>query len=501
MMAYSQPLDEEYEFTDDIDDIKNQELRSLEAIYPDITKINYKLLSGSIDIPIRSEDGIVILLNESKRTHEDASLTAMNFKQKRKTTIHHLPSIKFTFRLTEKYPFEEPLSFQVFSKIIPAKNIFKLLDELNDFWMEHKDEVLFSLVDIIKNKADYHLKELLGPEVDCGENIEKFEYLLHHDKAKIQEEFDNQTFNCEICQCDFKGIVCTQFDICDHSFCNNCLYDFFTTLIDSGSIEKVHCPSFECTEKFNKLREKVLRFHDSDLETFNFDQFKERLMTPPISVELLRKILSSRNSNISESLITRYYNLFSKQQHELISKLFPTRLLPCPYCPEMIFRENVSDPLIICRNCHYAFCHNCRKSWHGNYKPCNKKASGGRYFDVPIDALELWLASDQDSMDRKSLGFLYGRLLMKKAADEYLMDKLFNQLLNDDSQMLKKCPTCEIIIQRSDGCNKMMCPFCKTYFCNICGLYLNPTDPYDHFRAYDSPCYGRLFEGMDGLED
>lgn len=113
----------------------------------------------------------------------------------------------------------------------------------------------------------------------------------------------------------------------------------------------------------------------------------------------------------------------------------------------------------------------------------------------------MWLDTEDGSKERIRLGYLYGRVLMKKMADEYLMDKLFKEMLDDESQGLQKCPTCDTIIQRKDGCNKMLCSTCATSFCNLCGVYLEREKPYDHFKDPESSCYGRLFQGMPGLEE
>lgn len=481
--------DEDVEFSDDV---RVQELQSLVAIYPETTKIDLSTLSGSIDILIVCDQGVLLKLREKEGNGELQSV-------KRSAIVQFLPPITLKFSLTNGYPADEPPVFEVLSTVLSDEVIETITTELTSLWDEFRSEVLFSFADLVKNKVDYELEQLIGKEINCTED-EKFDGLFSFNKAQTQQKFDELTFSCEICQNDFKGSVCSKFEDCQHVFCNSCLYDFFHSLIETGEIEKVHCPNYECNNRFVKLREKYSRSDDLDLQKTNWTELKERYLSPPISIDLLRTILTTKSNEEAESLIKRYLDLFSKQQHEVISRILPTRLTPCPQCPEMIFRDD-SESLVVCQKCRFAFCYYCRKSWHGKYSKCTKKANGGKYADIPIKDLETWLESDKDSVERRSLGYQYGRVLIKKLANEYLMDKMFNELLADENLGLTKCPTCEIIIQRADGCNKMCCSTCKTFFCNLCGSFLDPSDPYEHFRTFASPCYGRLFEGMAGVDD
>ena len=80
------------------------------------------------------------------------------------------------------------------------------------------------------------------------------------------------------------------------------------------------------------------------------------------------------------------------------------------------------------------------------------------------------------------------------------------------------CPKCNQAIIKSDGCNKMVCGTCavrfltriykltvfQTYFCYLCGRIVDKANPYSHFNANKSQCFGRLFEGATidaGLEE
>lgn len=444
----------------DADDLRAQELEALATIFPE-ESIDKEQHRGEIKVPLVFLEPVIIRLGEITKS------------------VRHLPPVALTFQLPPQYP-EVPPIIDISSPAHTKEALKSLLDKILALWEGY--EVIFTMVDAVRESAE----SMLQTPFRCDPAT--FDEFIEYNRLQCTAEFNASTFECEICQSDHKGSGCSRFE-CAHVFCNQCLQDFFSALITAGSIERVHCPNAECTAKFSKLKEKYIKASDK----FDVREFRHQLLTPPVSVNMLRHILQD------ESLITRYLDLFTKQQNELVARLFPSRLVSCPDCPEMVLREDINDPLVICRGCNFAFCFECRKSWHGFYKSCQKKAGTGLYADIPIEDLEKWLHLDKDSTERRALDFKHGKLLIKKAANEYLMDKLFQELLNDESQGLRKCPSCEIVIQRSDGCNKMRCSNCTTFFCNICGMYLNQDDPYEHFNSYQSTCYGRLFEGMEGV--
>ena len=43
----------------------------------------------------------------------------------------------------------------------------------------------------------------------------------------------------------------------------------------------------------------------------------------------------------------------------------------------------------------------------------------------------------------------------------------------------RRCPRCGMAISKIEGCNKMTCSQCQSYFCYRCGKGI---DGYDHFR-------------------
>ena len=54
---------------------------------------------------------------------------------------------------------------------------------------------------------------------------------------------------------------------------------------------------------------------------------------------------------------------------------------------------------------------------------------------------------------------------------------------------LSGCPTCNVRVQRSFGCNHMTCTQCRTHFCYRCGTRLDSESPYGHFRSGGCPTF------------
>lgn len=470
--------------------LRQEELITLESIFGEQIHIDLEKCTGEMHIPLEKPDLILVTL-----------LDADKEKLLQQRHIKHLPPLLVKFSLPESYPLEKPPLIEVECKAIPHEKLRYIQQEADEQWETIRDQVLFNIIDAVQEKLDSGLDLLVGPSIECGLNAPLFDEFIAYNNDVIQKKFDETTFTCEICQADLKGVLCTEFPQCGHIFCNKCLRDFYIALIKSGDVEKVHCPDFNCSKEILETREKYLRLDTITGANFDFNQFRQKVMTPFVKLSLVHKILGYDEEGVK--LYQRYTTLFKDHQHVLIAKLFPTRLVSCPRknCPAMIFREDMTSRLVICRECNYAFCNTCRKSYHSDSIDCSKENDTKQYQGVPIEALETWLEASPHSKERNELRYKYGFDLMNKVSQEYKMDKLFNELLADESLGLKKCPTCDLIIQRSDGCNKMRCSSCFTSFCNLCGVYLEHDRPYDHFKDPSSACYGKLFEGMPGTED
>lgn len=466
-----------------MEDIRKEELESLGAIYQDDINLDLSLYSGMVTIPVQVEKGVDLHLVKEGIT-------------KRSSKVRFLPPIEFTFTLPANYPYEEPPVFEVSCLTIPLAEIAELKAQLLSQWSDCQDQILFSMIDKLQQKAESSY-DMDGQKIPCGDV--EYEQIIEYDQAQKQKQFNMSTFTCEICQDHIKGDKCVQFDPCMHIFCIECVENFFVFLIEDGEVEKIHCPDFQCGKRYLEVREKYLRLDNIASEKFDFEEFKTQLMTPPITLSLLQRILGD---GMGATLFDKYLMLFNSHQNAIIAKLFPERLVSCPRerCPAMIFRESMTNRLVICRTCDYAFCNTCRKSYHSDSVNCSRKSTSGKYGGIPIEKLEQWILLEKHSRERDLLRYKYGFDLLNKVSREYTMDKLFTEMILDTSQGFSKCPTCEMIIQRLEGCNKMKCSSCATYFCNLCGSFLPYDSPYDHFNTAGGSCYGKLFHGMPGVD-
>ncbi|EGW31588.1 uncharacterized protein SPAPADRAFT_141135 [Spathaspora passalidarum NRRL Y-27907] len=463
------------------DDIRIQELESCQTIYPNL---RISKLSGSIDIPIKLDTESEIRLIQNS--------TVLASKQ-----VVNLPAITLDFTLPEGYPYDHPPQIKLSSQIIHPDKLNKLETELSSVWFDYKDQVIFMLIDKLLDTTQNNIDEILPSPIEIIDHYQLYYDIIDYDQSTKQAEFNNSTFACEICQNNYSGLQCSKFD-CGHVFCNDCLYEYFSSVITTGEIDKVHCPDFECTKLHIKTRDSFAK-----LETWmeNDSKVKEMvttMLTPTVPLALLTHIFKPKTDQANE-LVKRYMTLYKKSQFEFIGKLLPNRLVSCPRigCDEVIFREDLHERLVRCPKCQYSFCNDCRMSYHTRFKLCNKVNENENYSGIPVADLEAYPLYPSDSYERKTLNARYGRITILRAIEEYKMDKLFEAMLKEGNQA-RECPGCKTVIEKSEGCNRMKCSECSTFFCFNCGNQISRN--YDHYSDTTSPCYRLLFFGMLGAE-
>ena len=107
----------------------------------------------------------------------------------------------------------------------------------------------------------------------------------------------------------------------------------------------------------------------------------------------------------------------------------------CPRCallthhqvPKRLFGPRESDIKLTCERCSLEWCFKCHAPWH-THQSCREFKNGTKDF----------------------------RHWMKGRS-------------NKGSANAQKCPSCNIPIQRSSGCDHMTCSKCNTHFCYYCG--------------------------------
>lgn len=265
--------------------------------------------------------------------------------------------------------------------------------------------------------------------------------LKEYSEARHHTEFSRNFYSCKICFQDKQGSQCTCFEGCGHVFCKSCVAEYFEVRIKDGSVKNICCPEENCTSE-----------------------------AVPSQV---RELVSAE--------------LFSRYDSVLLSSLLDT-MEDVLYCPRPVCQYPVAvepgEKMATCPSCGYAFCIYCKMVYHG-IEPCRFRSNEKRRL-----VEEYCNASEERRLQMEQR---YGKKQLQALVDTSLSETwLFNNS--------KKCPRCSAAIEKSDGCNKMVCGKCSTFFCWLCEECLNPQAPYQHFSNPASKCYNLLFYGVPNLD-
>ncbi|KAJ8297615.1 hypothetical protein KUTeg_024146 [Tegillarca granosa] len=207
---------------------------------------------------------------------------------------------------------------------------------------------------------------------------------------------------------------------------------------------------------------------------------------------------------------------YDKQEKQ---REFDKSVFLCNVC----FMEKVGSQCIHFLDCSHPYCKECMKSYftvqiqEGNVveltcpnDKCESKAHPSQtsletMMDVmfcPRPCCQCPVLMEKDSnlgtcpaccYTRKMLEKRYGKNTIQQAVEESYSNEWIQKFS-------KNCPGCGAHIQKIDGCNKMTCMKCRTYFCWLCNQILSKSNPYSHYNTKNADCFNRLFEGIDDDE-
>ncbi|XP_069100820.1 E3 ubiquitin-protein ligase RNF14-like [Pleurodeles waltl] len=363
-----------------------------------------------------------------------------------------LPPVVLTFELPAHYPSASAPVFQLSCKWLTPVQLSSLCKELDRLWEEKKGSViLFTWMRFLKEETLKHLEITSPYEVTIfGEGMDSQRYetqlkeesdilvseavvtydfldsravqeaesldslirdILDFDQVQQLRSFQSKAYTCNICFSEKLGTECTQFMVCQHVYCKDCLKGYFEIQITEGLVHLLSCPEPMC----------------------------DSISTPSQVKEL-----------VAEELFSRYDRLLLQSSLNSMTDVV--------YCP----RLNCQTPVVkepggtmgICSNCRYAFCDLCKMTYHG-VTPC---------------------AQPEENEDTDDVVFLpHTPLSRKQRKFKKWEEGISNQCIEENC---KKCPRCEVNIEKNGGCRGMCCTNCLLNFCWNCFL---PTDRYDMF--------------------
>ncbi|XP_014218734.1 E3 ubiquitin-protein ligase RNF14-like [Copidosoma floridanum] len=278
--------------------------------------------------------------------------------------------------------------------------------------------------------------------LDITPGINPVKMLIDYNRIRNEIEFRKSFFSCKICFTDKSGEYCEQFKPCEHIFCKECIKNYFVSKIQEGDVQDIRCPNEDCSSKASP------------------HQIKD-LVEP---------------------------EFFSKYDTILLNNTLDT-MSDIIYCPRKICQYPVSreqnEIMAKCPVCEYTFCILCKALYHG-VEPCKVDS------DTRKNLVEEY---QKASVSRKiELEQRYGKKQLQTCVENVMSESWIEK----NSQ---NCPKCNCAIEKSDGCNKMTCWKCNTYFCWICKVRILSKDPYDHYNNPQSECYKKLYAGLYVDED
>lgn len=397
---------------------------------------------------------------------ENGNTNNLESSTSEKYIIEYLPPFTLTFTLPDKYPSSECPLFILTCLWLTRSQIFELCKKLIALWKDDVGcEVLYKWWDFLQNdsvsflgidnqltltdeltartsnldkKCSIDLKK--GPaqalqDAQCFSEV--LPRMLLYNEQRLEEIFNLSMFDCNICFEKRAGHNCLSFKGCDHVYCKECIKAYFTVNINDGNIQSLICPEPKC----------------------------DSIALPNQVKELVGK-----------ELFERYEKL---QLQTALDTMKDITYCPLSHCQCAVIIEK-DENMAQCPSCKFSFCLYCKLAYHG-VQPC-KILSG----EIKKLVQDYKVGTNEE---RKLLEKKYGKSNLTKIVDEHESKKW---LLGNT----KPCPSCSAPTEKIDGCNKMTCFKCRTYFCWLCLRRLDPAQPYAHFSNMQSDCFNRLFEGV-----
>ncbi|KAK2764966.1 translation termination inhibitor protein itt1 [Arachnomyces sp. PD_36] len=485
---------------EDLNDERATELSSITAIYPEIVLDPSSPFRASLEIPISPTVPLKVRFQQfhdiyfptpptslepsdsgaSNGVKDEERVPVVDGADPDVHSISHLPPLTLQVELPDGYPSEEPPKFTLTTDPgwLPASKISELLSDGRRLWEESgKDLIVFAYIDHLQQCAESAFglcdDQLSGTVLSRDLEIA----LLDFDIKAKRQKFERETFECGICLEPKKGSNCHRLFLCSHVFCVPCLRDFYNSCINEGNIDNVKCLSPDCGKNTEAPAQEDASPDSKRRKKQDRTLGPSELLQIPLEQEVVQRYVQLKRKRKLELDKTTVYCPREWCQGAARSKKHPKPVDPINEDVDLSSDDEdepmkfdpsgkeaelppMSERVVVCEDCSYAFCCVCRKGWHGELERCFPPRPTGE------------LTAEE------------------KATEDYL------------KTYTSPCPTCSAPCQKSMGCNHMICFKCRSHFCYLCSTWLIEANPYAHFNDPGSGCYMRLWdmEGGDGID-
>ncbi|THY92565.1 RWD-domain-containing protein [Aureobasidium pullulans] len=452
----------------DTTDEREEELSTLLAIYPELLLDPKNPFAASLELPINPSSPLALRFPSAPPPSPPDSenglskYSPLTHHVDETHNVEHLPPLQLKLSLPEGYPAEKAptVSLSTTPQWLPVDKLNDLERECEKLWEDYgRCQILFSYIDFLQQQAEQAF-DLESTGLDLSPSLKPA--LLDYDTLTKKAIFDAGTFDCGICLEPKKGSACYRMRRCRHVFCQTCLQDFYNNCIVEGDVGRVLCLDPTCGKDApagqRKKRRKEKTLHPKELLEMGIEE------------SMIRRYVDMKRKKKLEADRTTVYCPRTWCQGPARSEKYPPIPQDLSLYPESSSEDegedeeeaakkgtSPSDRLAICSKCTFAFCKTCYAGWHGEFARC-------------------WPRNPSELSEEE------------KASYDYIRSHT------------SPCPTCSSPTQKTMGCNHMNCFQCATHFCYLCGAWLCPDNPYQHYNKPGTDCYQKLWELEEGDE-